>query len=164
MQSPFSDHSLSQRGMGWCHVPSAWQTAVKDSSFRLPCMGEKNISVGSSESHIPFPTFKYYSVCPSSRCCPVAALLQFQSLSSPSAAFSLPCVRHRLQILRSRPRYEQPATIKTRTSLGCSQSRQEDGKGDSSHVLLPSFQGDTLVYQCFLGSLSLLFCGDFVNQ
>lgn len=108
---PFSDHSLSQRGMGWCHVPSAWQTAVKDTSFWWPYMGEKNIcwlyrAFNSS------PTLKYYSVCPSFHCCPIFAPLQ----SVPVAISScLPSSLYLLQATHSSYQaktYQQPATIK----------------------------------------------------
>lgn len=75
MLPPFSGHSLSQRGIGWCHVPSAWQTAVKDTSFRSPYMGKKN-TCWLCRAFNSFPTLKYYSVCPSFHCCPIFAPLQ----------------------------------------------------------------------------------------
>lgn len=166
---PFPDHSLSQRGMAWCQVPSAWQTAVKDGSFRLPCMGAENISVGSSESPIPSPPVKCCSICPSFHCCPVAAPLQFQPLSSPFPASPLPRVCHGLQILRSRPRHEQPATIKNGTRSGVQLSPGKRTARETGNVFcfkpeITSFQRDTLVYQRSPGSSSLVFCGDSVNQ
>lgn len=37
----------------------------------------------------------------------------FQLLASPFAAFPPSCVCHRLQIIHSKPKYKQPATLKT---------------------------------------------------
>lgn len=76
-------HSLSQRGMGWCHVPSAWQTAVKDSSVRLPCIHTQKKKKTGKKKHcwlhgasyslhtiLKFPslTQKYYPNCLSFYC------------------------------------------------------------------------------------------------
>lgn len=89
MLFPFSDHSLSQRGMGWCHVPSAWQTAVKDTSFSSPYMGEKN-SCGLYRAFNSFPTLKFYSACPSFHCCPIFAPLQSVPVAISSCLPSIP--------------------------------------------------------------------------
>lgn len=100
-----SAHSLSQRGMGWCHVPSAWQTAVKDSSVRLPCIHtqkkkkqEKKNTAGCMEPHIPFTQYSnslpsHKNIIPtaclstalSQHCAPIAGL-------SPCCLLSILCL------------------------------------------------------------------------
>lgn len=93
---PFSDHSLSQRGMGWCHVPSAWQTAVKDFSFWSPYMGEKSIC-WFYRAFNSFPKLKYYSMCLSFHCCPIFAPLQSVPVAVSSCLPSILYLPHATQ-------------------------------------------------------------------
>lgn len=121
----FPAHSLSQRGMDWCHVPSAWQTAVKDSSFWLPCMEEKKKKKALLDvQSLIFPSPHRYiilSVHLSIAVQQFPCSTPFQLLASPFAAFPASCVCHRLQIIHSKPRYKQPATIKTWQVCGVTQ-------------------------------------------
>lgn len=117
MLSPFSDHSLSQRGMGWCHVPSAWQTAVKDISFWSPYMGEKNTCWLYRAFH-SFPTLKYYSMCPSFHCCPIFVPLQCVPVVVSSC---LPSIMYLPQATHSsqQPKIPAASNYKTMTSQRC---------------------------------------------
>lgn len=137
-----SAHSLSQRGMGWCHVPSAWQTAVKDSSVRLPCIHTQkkkkkqekktllaawSLIFPSHNTQIPFPHTKILSQLPVFLLLSHSTVLQL--LASPLAAFFLSCVCYRLQIMHKEPKCKQPATIKTWEVWGAdgTESQQQDG-------------------------------------